>query len=367
MKVAFLGLNLKNKYSGGRLHAFYLANAFYANGYEVDYYTNNIPIFKDLFAEFYPETKINWKISKSFLFFISEYSYELIILVPHLASRRSFIFDKFMFYPLAIKLKKKSRSRILLLDFESPNWLKAVGDVSRPLSKYRYLLKVLPFVDIVLSTTKIGMYFAKKYYCQYNAEINYAQLYLSINSKVAETIGFLPKSNSIVVFGRFKEKHKGGNKLKYILDAMPPNMDLIIIGNNKDLKKVERNSINILSYKKNINIIFKSNISEKEKFDVLSRSKLLIFISNFEGYGLPPIEAQFVGTPVLCSSLSVLKEVNQYAYFDDFKNKKRTSQLIREALNTKYSRKDLKCSVEKFSKYENFVTNLKLILKELNV
>ena len=48
MKIAFLGQNSSNKYSGGRQHALIMAETFAYLGYEVDYFTNNKQIFIDL-------------------------------------------------------------------------------------------------------------------------------------------------------------------------------------------------------------------------------------------------------------------------------------------------------------------------------
>lgn len=58
--------------------------------------------------------------------------------------------------------------------------------------------------------------------------------------------------------------------------------------------------------------------SEALKWDLLSRARLLIFPSFYEGYGLPVIEALAVGTPVLASWSSSIPEVggDLVSYFD---------------------------------------------------
>ena len=53
----------------------------------------------------------------------------------------------------------------------------------------------------------------------------------------------------------------------------------------------------------------KVGITDEEKFAILKTSRLLIFPSLFEGFGLPPGEALFYGTPVLAYELDVLKEI----------------------------------------------------------
>ena len=54
-----------------------------------------------------------------------------------------------------------------------------------------------------------------------------------------------------------------------------------------------------------VNILDK--IEDSEKFKYLAEVKLLIFSLKFEGFGLPPVEAQFMNTPVICSDLPVFK------------------------------------------------------------
>lgn len=51
------------------------------------------------------------------------------------------------------------------------------------------------------------------------------------------------------------------------------------------------------------------NISEAQKYRLLKTSRALLFPSSFEGFGLPPAEAGYWGTPVVCRSLPVLCEV----------------------------------------------------------
>ena len=58
-------------------------------------------------------------------------------------------------------------------------------------------------------------------------------------------------------------------------------------------------------------------ISDLEKFQVISRSTCMVFLSEFEGFGLPPVEALCCGTRVLTFALPVLEE-NLREYGADF-------------------------------------------------
>ena len=57
----------------------------------------------------------------------------------------------------------------------------------------------------------------------------------------------------------------------------------------------------------------KSNITDIEKFYYMKKSRLFLFFSNFEGFGLPPVEAALSGQAIISSDLPTLNEI--------FKNK----------------------------------------------
>ena len=61
------------------------------------------------------------------------------------------------------------------------------------------------------------------------------------------------------------------------------------------------------SYKQDI--IELGYISEEEKWELLRKAEALVFPSLYEGFGLPVIEAQMVGTPVITSTTSSLPEI----------------------------------------------------------
>lgn len=56
-------------------------------------------------------------------------------------------------------------------------------------------------------------------------------------------------------------------------------------------------------------VILTGFISDQEKSALLSSATALIFVSLYEGFGLPVLEAQALGTPVLISSAAALPEI----------------------------------------------------------
>ncbi len=80
--------------------------------------------------------------------------------------------------------------------------------------------------------------------------------------------------------------------------------------------------------KQNKNILFKNNVANEELVKFYSESKLFVFPSFYEGFGLPVLEAMVCGAPVITSNVSSLPEVGGDAVvycnpydIEDIKNK----------------------------------------------
>ncbi|RLC33277.1 hypothetical protein DRH14_05180 [Candidatus Shapirobacteria bacterium] len=130
----------------------------------------------------------------------------------------------------------------------------------------------------------------------------------SINQNYFLYLGSLKPSKNIVnlikAFHLYLSSHKSQIK------------QLVIAGPKGWLFKDIFSLVNKLKLQKSI--VFTGYISEKEKWLLLKKTKALIIPSFYEGFGIPAIEAQKVGTPVLASSITVLKEilVNSAIYFN---------------------------------------------------
>ncbi|WP_431199012.1 glycosyltransferase [Mucilaginibacter sp. P19] len=287
-------------------------------------------------------------------------------MVPHLASKKSFIIDKFLFYPLVKRLKKASKCPVWYIDFESPNWIGEMVPGARSESAYEYSNRALQYVDTILSTTKEGMKYARAYYSKFNAGLNYKQLYLGINSKIAEGFVSSEKTRKVVYFGRFNEKHKNAGVLNNIVKAVPEGYTLLVIGNKDRLAPDLYQSLVNEARAGKVNLVFRSDISESEKYSELASAQLLLYSSTFEGYGLPPIEAQYVNTPVLCSAIPVLQEVNAKADFVDFADLEALKKLVHKILNQKLAPNELHNYVSSFAGFEQYAVNLNRLLNDIS-
>jgi glycosyltransferase involved in cell wall biosynthesis len=142
-----------------------------------------------------------------------------------------------------------------------------------------------------------------------------------------EQIKDVNREEQVIYLGRL-----GGTKrVDMIIEALalldnPPK--LIICGGGK-----EEGSLRALAKRLKVKCDFKGPVTDDEKWKQIQRSKCMLFPTAFEGFGMPPSEALIMGTPCICSSLPILREVYEdtVTYFDD--TKEDLAQKIEEVLH----------------------------------
>jgi glycosyltransferase involved in cell wall biosynthesis len=86
-------------------------------------------------------------------------------------------------------------------------------------------------------------------------------------------------------------------------------------------------------------------------------AKALIYLSRYEGFGLPPLEALSCGTPVLAAANSSLQEILPKDYLVDLKNEEKILQKLISLLKSNKSVK-----INKQFSWKNYVKSfLKII------
>lgn len=100
-----------------------------------------------------------------------------------------------------------------------------------------------------------------------------------------------------------------------------PNYQLVIAGKKgwlfSDIEKImAKNSLSS-------QVIFTDYITETEKWALYKSAEALVIPSTYEGFGIPAIESQKVGTPVIASHIPPLKEVLESSalFIDPYKIK----------------------------------------------
>ena len=117
-------------------------------------------------------------------------------------------------------------------------------------------------------------------------------------------------SDFILAVGTIEERKNQLSILKAVLDQKL-DIPVVFVGNPTSYC----NDIHKFIAKKGITkqVIFLKNIPEKDLAAIYQLAKLSIYISVFEGFGLPVIEAMASGCPVITSNVSCLPETAENA------------------------------------------------------
>ncbi len=136
----------------------------------------------------------------------------------------------------------------------------------------------------------------------------------------ASTVAIKEKEDYILYVGRINEMKNLTALLRaFSIIYKKINHNLLIVSDDKIALDREIKASNLDKYliKK---IIFKKNLTDKEKYCVMKKAAMLVFPSLYEGFGLPPIEAMACGCPVIASNTSSIPEVcgNAAIYIDPY-------------------------------------------------
>lgn len=145
------------------------------------------------------------------------------------------------------------------------------------------------------------------------------------------------KDNSIIYVGNIK-KHKG---LSYLLEAFEISKNngldckLVIVGNADNFRSGDSEIAHRLANSSEKDINFTGRISDSELQSYYQKAKLLVQPSLYEGFGMPPMEALYLGTNVVMSDIPVFKEIYEGFPVTFFKtaDSKDLAEKIQEAFN----------------------------------
>lgn len=121
----------------------------------------------------------------------------------------------------------------------------------------------------------------------------------------------LKKKRQILYVGSINERKNLIGAIESF-ERLPKELDynLVIVGNFFDIFSLSEKTKEVLfRAKKNNKIIFKQGLDDNALIVEYNVSRILIFPSFYEGFGLPPLEAMACGTPVITSNLSSMPEV----------------------------------------------------------
>lgn len=304
MRVAVVARMPLRLYSGGRLTTLNYAASMASLGHEVSILTDNYP---RMWRE-YRHVK-GAKLVVTDLKRIRDFkSYDAVILVPHLGNRDS----------LSSWAEAVDRTKVVsaLLNFETPNWFNSMATVQRDPSLWDGWLDISEKVDHVISLSREGTKYAKDFYQR--RELSFSNVYPSINSRLADKVSGRRRNRTIAMLSR-ADSHKGLNFIENLLHPSLEGYSIRVHLGNGQIGHQERTRLGELATASGLNLKIGGAVIGVAKFKLLARSRLLFFPTEFEGFGIPPLEAAYLGTPVLASNIPVMREFgeNDFTYFSN--------------------------------------------------
>jgi len=188
-----------------------------------------------------------------------------------------------------------------LIGFKVINTIQDIGTYKNlnGIKKYLYglLWIVIPYFlsNVVTCTSRFNLDDLKKHF-------NFSKITL-VNNPVSPKIKYKPKKNisvkpNILQIGCHPHKNLEG----VIKSIVGLECELTIIGHlSKEQKSLlELNMINYVNY---------HGISFNKVIDCYASSDLVVFTSFHEGFGMPIVEANAIGRPIICSNVCSLPEI----------------------------------------------------------
>lgn len=305
-EVVIFCRNPRDRYSGGRYSALVLAEGLAKIGHKVYFVTDNIPIFKNDFFSNKEHVNIEFILTKNFKNCIGlDVEPEFIIVIPGLDHAE-------FFYNSAIYYSYIKNSKLILLNFETPNWFNSMSPKLRDEKKWYYWNEVSRYCSAIVSISKEGCKFAKEYYFDRVAHDDcfYDFIHPAINSSLLNKVRIKNRVKRIILMTRFSGgEHKGGyNAPDLIIPEMKGYKFSIMSGMN-DVPEGVLAELKVNANKFGVELEFLHGLNDVTKFELIKESSLVLFPSFFEGYGYPPVEASAVGTPCLAFDIPVLREL----------------------------------------------------------
>ncbi|HIW36175.1 MAG TPA: glycosyltransferase family 4 protein [Candidatus Treponema faecavium] len=136
-------------------------------------------------------------------------------------------------------------------------------------------------------------------------------VYDAVSAYLRKQIEPPPVQRTILFVGNIK-RHKG---LAVLIPAFKklrqnyPDIELLVVGSAENFRSKDEQINTYLQTGNTEGIRFTGYISDTELQTVYASSALLVQPSLYEGFGLPPLEAMYCGTPALISDIPVFKEI----------------------------------------------------------
>ena len=223
-------------------------------------------------------------------------------------------------FDLAKYMKNRRESILLCLCNTSPilirNKLVVLHDITFIRYPRTFAISFRIFYRVLLPLTiktsriicSVSEFSAKEISDYYNYPGKIYIVYNAVNPVFTNETNRLKKDQYLLAVSSFKEN----KNFSFILDVFNAvskkccNIKLYIVG---DLNSKNFKTINIDSALKNENVRVLGRVTDVDLIKLYSNARAFLFPSLYEGFGIPVLEAQACGCPVIASNTSSLPEV----------------------------------------------------------
>ncbi len=307
MRIAIFATNEPNIYSGGRYASLMMAEALALAGHDTYYATNNRPLFYDDLSVLPGHKSLSLHLTRDFVSDLPRGEFDIVVLVPYVPFRNR---NNTGFFTAVRSFARERAAKLVLLNFETPNWFNTLSPAPVDDTLWDSWKACCEDGCLVLSLSMEGMKYARRFYTDYPDITEFDYCYPSINSVAADSVHEQTKEKRTVVITSFDHRQKGGSDvLDVICPAIKGHTLIFLIGKGHVPEEI-RTEAETRAVKVGAAVEFKHRISDEEKFREIKRATLMLFLSHFEGFGYPPVEAQYCNVPCITFDLPVLREIS---------------------------------------------------------
>lgn len=356
MKIAIMSTMPPDTYSGGRYCAWVMGECLADKGNDVYFITNNTPIFYDDFKEYPNHYKIRLCLTNDFDIQIEEETLDYVILIPNQDK------DDY-FYVMCRNFALKKHAKLVLENFESANWFNKYSPVPRDESMWKFWRDACKDGCLVLSFAEEAMKYAREFYIDNPKYTRFDHWAPAINSRVADRI-VVEKEKRIISFVRFQDKHKGGGDIFDLFGEYLQGYTLVFVVGNGKVDRFYENKLEFLADKYGFTYEIKTKLSDEEKFREIKKAQIMLFPSYFEGYGYPPVEAQYCNTVCIAYDLPILREISgDGLIYCERGNVDALKNALKKAID-QYEYKDLRSNIIEYGDFSIRANRINEILEK---
>ncbi|MFZ2313663.1 MAG: glycosyltransferase family 4 protein [Methylobacter sp.] len=226
----------------------------------------------------------------------------------------------------AVQLGKQFNIRVANFIYECPNWLRTIyGQELYDQQNKGYTRKLWEMTrvaylesDILFPNSTLSKIFNQDWL---GIETINAPIYPGIDplQMAFEQPDYSDKNKSVLYVGRLA-KEKNVHHLIEAWKLMPKDISLHIVGDGPEKRRLQEQSIHLP------HVTFHGFVSDEQLWTLFKSSKMLVCPSNFEGFGMPPMQSLYFGKPCLVSDIPIFHSI--YGNYVDYYEVGNIDQLV---------------------------------------